>query len=597
MTSAFSAKFHLPPQDLDAPTLFAPDRDAVRNWLAELPKANLGQSTRALYSAVTELNRVRMTPALRMQLLDILRPAIYNATQGLRRHYLNQPLQLPEQAQKVAQLAHVLHEQLATGYILAAAHTLTLGKQSGFSLPQQAIASATHRGIVEHTQNLLRDYQLYRNPHPGCWATLHQLAKFARENAVFAVAVADEQYGDSTLEAAYLRALLLGGSRPNQLRQDHLAKIFQHALTWAAAAKITDVGQTALVVDPETDEGPIYREFATADAHWFGLDTAHLAHLLNAQHELAEANALSDQQLSPDLLHHLAQTWGNSTTRSFQRMEVRESIEIALGLTAAHHFISGEIDFGLLLDEHGHSKLALQDDNVFLRSKPIASHSHVNKDVWDSPYQANTKGLNVSLEILDFEMREQHQKVSFEKERDKFRSQKVERVNVSPGGLCITWPPHSELQLRTGEIVGLRESGQNNWSIGVVRWVQLIELGPRLGLQLLSPMAVPYGARVINKAGAQADYQRALVLPEIKQINQPTTLLVPRLPFRTGQKLSLLRNSKETRIQLTRKIAATAAFNQFEFRRLSTPKTDNAPATNDSSDNKDDGFDGLWEIL
>ncbi|HEY3698205.1 MAG TPA: hypothetical protein VGK97_02665 [Spongiibacteraceae bacterium] len=595
MTSVLSAKFHLPPQDLDAPSLFTPDREAVKDWLAGLPKTNLGQSTRALFNAVTELNRVRLLPAARLQLLDSLRPAVHGATQSLRRHYLNQPVQLPEQAQKVARLAHVLHEQLATGYILAAAHTLSCGKQSGFSQPQQAIATATHRGLVEHSQNLLRDYQLYRNPHPGCWATLHQLAKFARDNAVLQIAVADDQCGHCTLEAAYLRALLLGSARANQLRQDHLAKVFQHAIVWAGAVKWIAPDHAALVVNPDSDDGPIYREFATVDINWLGLDTGHLAEVLNAQRELAEAQALSDQQLGPELLHHLAQTWGSTSTREFLRMDVREPIEIALGLTATHHFMADEIDFSLLLSEEGHSKLVSQDDNVFLRPKSEGPMSPGKKDVWDSPYHPNAGAINVSLEILDYQMREQHQKASSEKQSDKFRSQKVERINVSPGGLCITWPPHSGMQLRTGEIVGIREHAQKKWSVGVVRWVQLTEAGPRLGIELLSPTAVPYGARAINKTGERGEYQRALVLPEIKQIDQPATLLASRLPFRVGQKVSLLRNSKETRVQLTRKLASTAAFNQFEFRRLSSPKVQEEQT--EAKTDKNSGFDSLWDSL
>ncbi len=603
MTSALSAKFHLPPQDLDAPTLFVAGCDALNAWLADLPKANLGQSTRALYNAITELNRVRLTPALRLQLLDILRPAIYLASRGLRRHYLNQPVELPEQPQKVARLAHVLHEQLATGYILAAAHTLALGKQSGFSQPMQAVATAAHRAIAEHSQNLLRDYQLYRDPHPGCWATLHQLAKLGNENGVLQTAVADTQCGDSSLEDAYLRALLLGGSRPNQLRQDHLEKVFQNALGWAASVTLTAPDQSLLVVDPDSDEGPCYREFAKMmDAAWLGLDTRHLAQVLAAQHELAEAQALSDRQLPAELLQHLAQTWSSTSSRGHVRMDVHEPIEIALGMTATHHFIAGEMDFNLLLNAQGHSKLAMQEENVFLRPKPTVAETRnslkgVNpRDVWSSPYEPRVGAMNVSLEILDYQIREQHQKVSVEKEREKFQSQKVERVNVSPGGLCITWPPHSNVQLRNGEIVGIREKTQKIWSVGIVRWVQLTEVGPRLGIELLSPTAVPYGARVVNKTGEPGEYQRVLVLPEIKQINQPTTLLAPRLPFRVGQKVSLLRNNKETRVQLTRKINSTAAFNQFEFRRLSAPKNEAAESVA-NKETRESGFDSLWDAL
>ncbi|HET8711816.1 MAG TPA: hypothetical protein VFM32_10585, partial [Spongiibacteraceae bacterium] len=334
MTSALSAKFHLPPQDVDAPTLFALDRGAVETWLAGLPKINLGQSTRALFNAITELNRVRMTPALRLQLLELLRPSIHLATQGLRRHYLNQPIELPEQAKKVAHLAHVLHEQLATGYILIAVHTVALGKQTGFSNPAQAIATGTHRAIVEHSQNLLRDYQLYRSPHPGCWATLHQLATFAREQDILQTKIADAQCGDSTVEAAYMRALLLASSHPNQLRQDHLAKVFQQALDWATMASLAAPEQALLVVNPDSDDGPCYREFTNFNANWLGIDTHRLSQSLATQSEQAENQPLNEQQAPAELLHHLAQTWDNVARRSQLRMDVSEPIEIALGMTA-----------------------------------------------------------------------------------------------------------------------------------------------------------------------------------------------------------------------------------------------------------------------
>ena len=602
MTSAFSAKFHLPPQDMDAPTLFAANCEAVKAWLAGLPKTNLGQSTRALYNATTELNHVRMMPALRLQILDLLRPSIHTSTQSLRRHYLNQSIVLPEQAQKVARLAHVLHEQLATGYILTAVQTLAQGsKSSGFSNPAQAIATAAHRSIVEHSQNLLRDYQLYRTPHPGCWATLHQLAKFAREQNVFNAVIADAQGGDCSLEAAYLRALLLGGSHPNQLRQEHLAKVFQYALSWTDAATLTTQGQTLLVVAPDSDEGPCYREFADLQTHWLGVDTSRLASMLKNQFELAETQPLTDQQLPPELLNHLAHTWSSALHRSHVRMDVREQIEIALGMTAAHHFIGGEVEFNSLIGIQSPPKLALQDDNVFLRPKITGADKNNSRtganphDVWSSPYEPKLGVMNVSLEILDSQMREQQQKLGVEKDREKFHSQKVERVNVSPGGLCITWPPNSNVQLRSGEIVGICEKGQKQWSIGIVRWVQLTETGPRLGIELLSPSAIPFGGRVINKAGDPGEYQRILVLPEIKQINQPTTLIAPRLPFRIGQKVSLMRSGKETRIQLTRKINSTAAFNQFEFRRLSTASND-APESA-AKQKTDSSFDNLWDSL
>ena len=592
MTSALTAKFHTPPQDLAAPTLFAASGEAVAAWLESLPKTSLGPTTRALYHALTELNRVRLTPLLRLQLLEILRPGIYHAAAGLRRHYLGQPIVLPEQAQKVAQLAHVLFEQLATGYILVATHTIAQGKQSGFSQPRQAVATAVHRAIVEHSQNLLRDCQLYRSPHPGCWYTLHQLALLARDYEIDQLAIADQQCGDSTLAAVYLRALLLGSAKTYQLRQDDLPKMFQHLLDWAAAASLAAPEQALLVFNPAGDDGPIYREFATEDHTWLGLQTHALARALQFKREALDAGA-DERDLSSDLLGHLIHTWSTASKRAFLRIEVNERVDIAIGLTTAHYFASGEADFNTLLSDANPQALSMENDNVFLRQRSYAdSVSSGPRDVWDSAYQPSSALTQVSLETIDFHIRE-HAK-SNGGERDKFRSHTVNRINISAAGLCVKWPPDNSSQVRTGEIVGIRENSHKNWSIGVIRWLRLLDSGPQLGIELLSPTAAPYGARVLQKAGELGDYLRVLVLPEMKQTGQPTTLITPRLPFRTGQKVSLMYRDKETRIQLTRKVASTAAFSQFEFRRLSGIK---ASADVTAATHRDSSFDSLWDNL
>lgn len=592
MTNSYTAKLHTPPQDLAAPSLFAANVEAASAWLAALPKANLGQTARAVYRAVNELNRVKLLPSLRLQLLETIRPAVHLTSAGLRRHYINQPIVLSEQARQVARLTHELHEQLAIGYTLCATETIALGKQSGFAQLPPAIATAAQRGIAEHSLNLLRDYQLYRDPHPGCWSAIHQLALLAREWHLEATPIADAQCGDHTLQANYLRALLLGSAKSSQLRQDDLNKIFQHAPAWSALVKFSD-RNALLVFDPHSDDAPIYRQFAAASDNWLGLDTTQLALHLAQQRERAEAaSAFGEQHLSADLLAHLAHTWGSVSTRAFLRVDVQEQINIALGLTATHHFLAGEGDFQTLLNSVPQATLTLQDDNPFLRAHTMART--VKKDVWDTAYAPGARLTEISIDSIDYHIRQEQEKTATAKEREKYRSHSVERVNISPGGFCVSWPPTDPAQLRTGEIIGINEQRNPQWSIGVVRWLRSTTQGPQLGIELLSPCAHPFGARAIHKSGPQGDYLRALVLPAVKQTGQPTTLLVPRLAFRAGQKVSLLCHDRETRVQLIKKVASTPSFSLFEFRRLSAIKldADSGPSHDDS-----DGFEQLWDSL
>lgn len=598
MISTLTEKLQLPKQELAAPTLFDADAESMTVWLAGLPKSNLGQTARAVYQAINELNRVALASTLRAQLLEIIRPAIHYAGSGLRRHYLNQPIALPEQAQKVARLAHVLHEQLAVGYALVATSAEIPSRQSGFG--QASFATTIHRAIAEHTLNLLRDYQLYRRPHAGCWRAIHQLARLARDTGVDNIVVADLQSGNCTVQAAYLRALLLGSAKSGQLRQDDLAKIFQHASGWAAlTALVPDDGNVLVVADPDSDEGPTYRHFARPAVGGLGLDTSQLARHLVEQAHCAEEAAFGEQPLSVELLAHLAHNWGTVTTRAFQRTDVHEPIEVVLGLNTTHFLLAGGQELSALLS--GALTLeptfTLEDPNPFLRPQLHGrAGQSAPKDAWDSTGIANQRLAALSTENIESKVREETLKTQ-EKEREKYRSYAVQRVNVSAGGLCIAWPADEPLQVRTGELVGLRESADQPWSIGVIRWLRSAPTGPQLGVELLSPGAEAFGARIIHKSGPQGDYQRALLLQEVKQTGQPATLLLPRLPFRAGQKVSLLCRDQETRVHLARKVMSTPNFNLFEYRRLdgmpAEPEVESIPF-----DRSGPGiFENLWDTL
>ncbi len=606
MNQPSTLHLELPTQELDAPTLFAPNADAAAAWLESLPKANLGQSTRALYTAINELNRVRLTPGRRLELLERLRPAIEFVASGLRRHYLGQPIPLPEQAKKVAQLAHELFSQLATGYALCAQTLLQGYRPAEVANPEQALTTALHRAITAHTVNLLRNCELYRRPVAGCWHALHEIASTAWKLGLEHRRVDDPQHGNSTLENAYLRALLLGSAKTHQLRQEEMARLFQRLADWSRVVTLCGPSEGLFAIDPDGDGGPVFLSYCQPAPHWLGFDTRALAEQLTEQ--LAEQRALAAASGSPltaatdfptGLLTHLIHGWSTASSRNFLRIERSEPVEIALGLTAAHHFLSGAIDFQRLLSSKSRP-LTGKDENPFLRQNvPATKEKGRQWDVWDSPYR-NAGGLTrVSLESIDYDIKRHADPTApatRERDSERFRSHQVQTVNLSPGGYCLRWPPNSPTQLRTGEIVGLREAGAERWSIGVVRWVHMRGEEPHLGIELLSPSAAPYGARVIQTSGGSEEYLRVLVLPEIQQISQPATLITPHLPFREGQKVMLQARDRETRIHLGRRIASSAAYSQFEFRRLgeSPPAKKPDPDQNLPRDGK---FDQLWDTL
>src|SRR5690606_26114748 len=112
----------------------------------------------------------------------------------------------------------------------------------------------------------------------------------------------------------------------------------------------------------------------------------------------------------------------------------------------------------------------------------------------------------------------------------------------------------------------------------VVRWIRQNRDGTAMGIELLSPRAIPVAARVIQKVGGPTTYARALLLPELAPIGQPATLITPRVPFQSGQKIHIQKQGVRSTAQLTTCVLRTESVNQFTYRMLSG-YLENAPLT------------------
>jgi hypothetical protein len=170
-------------------------------------------------------------------------------------------------------------------------------------------------------------------------------------------------------------------------------------------------------------------------------------------------------------------------------------------------------------------------------------------------------------------------------------------VNTSPGGFCIAWDSQIPSNLQTGEILGVREQSSQPWSVAVVRWIRQVKNeGTQIGIELQAPRATPCAVRLIQKLGNSSEYLRGLMLPEIGVINQPATLIVPRLPFQSGNRITLLIDNHEEQGQLLKKVTATGSINQFEIKLQPRPD-DNTTSNSAGTAASEDEFDSLWPSL
>jgi len=118
---------------------------------------------------------------------------------------------------------------------------------------------------------------------------------------------------------------------------------------------------------------------------------------------------------------------------------------------------------------------------------------------------------------------------------------------------------------------------------------------------MLTPNAVAVAARLedyCNGHVLSSEFMRCLMLPELRSIDQPATIITPALPFKQDSHIRIKLQDKQILASLTQQLESTGNFSQFEFSVLS----EDEPATESGSNEKGDtntelDFDSLWTTL
>jgi hypothetical protein len=577
--------------------------EGITNWAKNLPMANTGEAARQLYQAIRELNQLHADPLLRFKLLEVMRPYIYSIGTLLAKHFLQTSVSLNERQLKIANLSQSLQTHLATGYKLVVANSIAT--LSPVDKPSKIVTTSIHRAITDTTSTILRAFQLYCQPPERAWSEINQLFLLAEMRHLEQFKVNDTQnryLSTSDISAAFIRAHLLGTAKPNNLRQQDLIQLYEASELWADRVKITDCDdESALfIINLHRDKVAQYRQHLRNEQKplFRSLNTSALVQELKsyAANPLGASSITVPGKLSDNLLTHAIQAWGIHWQRSFRRMPTEGNLRLCIGLSATHYYIAGKKDFERLQAELRPSHV----DKPHQPHQPSIDTGHrSDNDVWSGAFDAGGSIIpeNNSLQLDSIEFINKHKKEEVHEDTQaKYPAHEVSLINTSPGGYCLHWTGDLPASIQAGEILGIQESGVRHWAIGVIRWIRhLGKSGTQLGIELLAPKAESGAAQLLQKTGQNGDFMRSLLLPGIKAIAQPATLILPRMPFRTGNKIAILHQDTQGRQQLTKRIISTNSFSQFQFRSSGVkPSPQTLPQ---DSDLKDDDFDSLWNKL
>ena len=591
------ALLRVTPPDLPSLSFCAPQPAALRAWLGELPKANLGETARRLYSALQEPNRLRTTPANRLQLLELVQPEVRFVCTQLQQHLRSQVVILDARRQQIATLCQTLHQQLARAAKLTASEALQLPEGDS---NQQLAARALLLALQGLYQLLCQSSWLYTAPSQGLWLELHQLYRAAASRQLERLPQQHASQGTAqTIEQYYLASLLLGSARCNQLRQQAILVLGQNLPSWSRLARLQDslLPGSLFAFAPTTDSPPRFTSLLQAEqpAQLLGLDPQSLVdalreYLLLGREQRVHARLPVLHGVGDDLLQHLCTAWSAPAERAFNRIPGTGSLSACVGIRALHYHLAGQRSFAdcLQLPEHEVSV----DFQRRLREQ----------DPWSRAFDASRHGEapDKPRERIDYRQGSAAGETPAA-EREEYPLHQLQVVNHSPGGYCLAWDDSPPEQLQTGDLIGLQHPGERGWNIALIRWIrQPHGSGLQLGIELLAPRAQPCGLRLLQRSDQHAHYLRGLLLAAIPTLGRPALLIAPHLPFQQGQKVQLNLDGREQSILLTHRHALSGNFNQFEYRPLETAAAhERKPVTawRLVGDPAPEGFDSLWESL
>ena len=570
----------------------------VDAWLGELPLADTGECGRQIFNTLKEVNKLDISKKERLNLLNAVTGPTLNILKVLKRHYVDHTLPLSAKNKAFAELAIALNAEMAMGYKVVIEQNWT----SNLSfLSRRGVAEAIHLAIYYLSQMLLTAYQIYIEHPANTWMHIHQLYLYAEENNIHKLAINSHELHDKlpncSIRDLYKRIVLLGLLSPYRLRQKIMEQLYDLLLDWVKYCKVLPPGQYSedhhqIKIRLNCDQTPGF--FTEADStnriHTRVLDTSALVHMLSE--EIMHCSALGGidhgNGLPDDVLRLAVVTWSGQSKRVFSRNRANNTLTITLGLSASHQLISELLRinpelqlkgfcesatnavFDRTISEEQLSQLVEPEMDVPAEfDRPLVLSSVTTKemtsDVWDPDHASKTIGYDYNIRLW-YEQKEK------ERNKDAYIAEpyNCSNINESAGGYCLVGQMESAkstAKVQIGEIVGIRDtvnSDGNTVEIGVVRRIKNADNGLELGVQKLSPCAEAVGVCKFNLNKRQEKYTRALVLPALKSIDRPVTLVTHTI-HKVNDQLIINKYGYCTHIKLVKLLECTGVYCQFEF--------------------------------
>ena len=540
---------------------FDTSTEAVKQWIADLPIINTNKARVLLNKSLEQINILDINPMDRYAAIELISTPVLYVTEALKNEFLGKPVPLQDKNLNRAKQCLELYNQMAIAYEIMAAD---LGRIKG---KKPRLTTALHRAMRYLGESLLTNYQIYLQYPAGVWKSIHTLYTAAEKEGLTSKVVPDTTLPsatNSTIETVYKQILLLSLACPYRLRQKEIHYVNNALREWAVACHLSPAANKQdnglFATNLLSDDPPSYRTLnsdSQLDEYRRILDTSEMAGLLSEA--MTEDHRISGMNASiggKDILKRLMLSWGVMPKRRFSRHQSITPVSLIIGLDSIH----------------------LQSETPAVETAPdqaVAEEEvHDRQYLQDPTFETTTRfkahpGTSLTPGISDWNNPERTTTAASTAAATRVEAWKI--ADMSAGGYCLLLDSTAPTAARVGELIALRASEEarvQDWHLGVIRRIKFTqERGLEMGLQMLSPGALPVWVRSYSDNVGSTTRMKGILLPEIKSLRQKASLLLPSLPFRVGSTSILEYEDHKETIILSQQLENTGIFGQYHFTR------------------------------
>ncbi|MDH3670578.1 MAG: hypothetical protein OES46_05370 [Gammaproteobacteria bacterium] len=603
------------PDIVDSPATNAETNPSdLERRLSRLPLLNPVESSYQLCQSLSALNRTELDSTQRLQLLELYRVRIKQITHELQRQYIGRPLPLHERNKVAAEQTRQLQVEIAYGYKrIVLNSSQPHDSQSHQKLGPESLATAIQRAIRYLTEVIVKSYQNYTFYPEGTWREIHQLYTHAERIGIVDTRVDDplnQTVRNSSIGHAYKQALLVELSDPYHLPGRMIEKIQRYLDRWASlvhlqpATTIYDP-KCQFLIDQQSDRGG---EVYTGEAEiqhpeqYRLLNTIDLAQVIHQQLSAMDKGHQPDPkgleedffvQGGEDMLRRLINAWGINPKRYFPRKTIDDGneMDVAIGIAAINYCINGGKEFVLSSNDHdtesveitiassrqqwlsfdesaqpSHTRWKLRDESAsgFALAKHGVESEHVRVGDLvatrppgeDDPWRIAVIRWMKSMRAIDMEIGMKRLAPTADPVAIKVFKAKPEEPRAPEEDTSAdegSTETHAVSEEPRDETNDVEDEEQN----------EEIESQAEDTDDAADDETITVSSSVPEEQGG--DFLPALLLPRVRVLNQPQTLVTYRGTFKPDRLLLLDNGQTRNKILATKLVEITDTFERFQF--------------------------------